>query len=98
MVEVNDQLIDKLSDLAKLRFEGEEREHIKQDLHKMIAFVEKLQELDTEGVEPLIHVLDEANHLREDQPEMPLNHKSALKSAPKADSDYFRVPKFGKRN
>src|SRR5678816_4544879 len=66
-MEVNDALIDKLAHLARLKFEDSEKEEIKNDLQKMIAFVEKLNELDTTGVEPLLHMTDEINSLREDE-------------------------------
>ena len=49
-MQVNDALIDKLSKLAMLQFNDEEREEIKSDLEKMIGFVDKLKELDTAGV------------------------------------------------
>ena len=48
-MEVNDALIDKLANLARLSFEPGEKERLKNDLQKMIAFVEQLQALDTEG-------------------------------------------------
>lgn len=91
--DVNDALIDKLSSLAKLDFNGAERETIKQDLHRMLAFVEQIQAVDTTGVEPLIHMTEEPLQLREDEPQMPITHEQALQNAPKRDSDYIRVPK-----
>jgi len=51
-MEVNDAMVDKLAHLARLKFEAADKEEIKNDLQKMIAFVEKLNELDTTGVEP----------------------------------------------
>ena len=56
-MEVNDELVDKLANLARLKFEPSEKEEIKNDLQKMIAFVEKLNELDTKDIEPTSHVL-----------------------------------------
>lgn len=92
-MEVNDALIDKLCDLSKLSFVGAEREAIKQDLGRMLAFVEKINELDTDNVQPLIHLTPELNRLREDIVEISTDHALALKNAPKKDSDYIRVPK-----
>jgi aspartyl-tRNA(Asn)/glutamyl-tRNA(Gln) amidotransferase subunit C len=92
-MEVNDALLDKLCNLAKLNFEGPARAAIKQDLTNMLAFVEKINELDTTGVQPLIHLTPELNRLRDDVVEPPIDHALALKNAPKKDSDYFRVPK-----
>ncbi|MGZ5190231.1 MAG: Asp-tRNA(Asn)/Glu-tRNA(Gln) amidotransferase subunit GatC, partial [Flavisolibacter sp.] len=64
-MQVNNALIDKLSKLSMLQFSDEEREEIKADLEKMIGFVDKLKELDTTGVEPLLHMSNDINILRE---------------------------------
>lgn len=92
-MEINDELIDHISYLAKLSFEGEEREEIKTDMSNIINFMGKLNEVDTEGVEPLIFMSEEVNVLREDTPQQTITHEEALKNAPKKDSDYFRIPK-----
>lgn len=92
-MEINDKLIDKLGDLARLKFEGQERENIKGDLKRMIQFVDKLDELDTDGVEPLVYMTDEPLRLRKDEASGDLSQEEALKNAPSKDSDYFKVPK-----
>ena len=92
-MEVNEALIDQIANLSKLSFEGEQKEAIRQDLQGMIAFVDKLSELDTAGVEPLIFMSNEVNRLRDDNPEQSVSHEEALRNAPKKDSDYFRIPK-----
>jgi aspartyl-tRNA(Asn)/glutamyl-tRNA(Gln) amidotransferase subunit C len=56
--------------------------------------MDKLNEVNTDKVEPLIHMSAEINVLREDVASNSLTHEEALKNAPKKDSDYFRVPKF----
>lgn len=56
-MEVNEALVDKLSDLARLKFDPTAKEEIRNDLQKMIQFVEKLNEVDTTGVEPLLHMV-----------------------------------------
>jgi aspartyl-tRNA(Asn)/glutamyl-tRNA(Gln) amidotransferase subunit C len=55
--------------------------------------MDKLSEVDTENVEPLIFMNDEYNKLREDVAEVTVSQDEALKNAPKKDSDYFRIPK-----
>lgn len=90
---VDDKLIAKLSDLTKLDFEAQEKEAIKGDLNRMLAFVETLNEVDTEGVEPLIYVNPEVNVYRPDEVSESLEQKDALKNAPNHDSFYFKVPK-----
>ncbi|HEV8285631.1 MAG TPA: Asp-tRNA(Asn)/Glu-tRNA(Gln) amidotransferase subunit GatC [Chitinophagaceae bacterium] len=92
-MEVNDALVDKLAHLARLKFEASEKEEIKNDLQKMIAFVEKLNELDTSGVEPLLHMTDEVNVLREDEVKGSISREEALKNAPGHDDQFFKVPK-----
>jgi aspartyl-tRNA(Asn)/glutamyl-tRNA(Gln) amidotransferase subunit C len=92
-MEVNEALLDHLAHLSKLSFEGSEKEAIRQDLQRMITFVDKLSELDTTGVEPLIFMSNEVNRLRNDDVEQSVSHEDALRNAPKKDSDYFRIPK-----
>lgn len=92
-MEVTDELVDKLAQLAKLEFKGEKKEKIKGDFQRMLNFVEKLNELDTDGVEPLIHMSDTVNEFRADNLEQTISHEEALQNAPEKDSDYFKVPK-----
>ncbi len=92
-MKVTDELIDKLAKLSKLEFDSEEKARIKIDMERMLDFVEKLNELDTTGVEPLIHVSDEANVFRADEVTESLTQAEALKNAPHHDSFYFKVPK-----
>jgi len=93
-MDISNELIDKLSDLAKLKLEGEEREKMKADLQNMVSFIDKLSEINTENVEPLIFMSNSVNILRDDTVEQTISHEEALLNAPKKDSDYFRVPKF----
>jgi len=92
-MEVNDALIDNLSNLARLEFNADEKEEIKKDLRRMIEFVEKLGELDTSGVEPLLHMSPAINVLREDRLQGSLSREEALANAPATDGTYFKVPK-----
>ncbi|MHB1921302.1 MAG: Asp-tRNA(Asn)/Glu-tRNA(Gln) amidotransferase subunit GatC [Chitinophagaceae bacterium] len=96
-MEVNDELIQELSELARLRFQEEEREEIKIDLQRMISFVEKLNELDTDQVEPLIHMTDERNPLREDQVIPSISREEGLSRASTHHPHYFFVPKVIKK-
>lgn len=92
-MEVNDQLVDHLSELARLEFSADEKEGIKKDLQKMISFVEKLKELDTTGIIPVSHMTDETNRLREDVAGGSFSREQALRNAPFTDGIYFKVPK-----
>ena len=92
-MEINDALIDKLSLLARLRFTGQDRDDIKNDLKKMISFVDKLNELDTSGIEPLLHISSNVNILREDLVGGMCSVEEALLNAPVKDEQFFKVPK-----
>lgn len=96
-MEVNDALINKVANLARLKIEDEEREFVKTDLQKMIQFVEKLNELDTTGVEPLLHVSDNVNIFRADEVKGSISCNEGLKSAPLHDEQFFKVPKVIKK-
>ena len=92
-MEVNDKMIENLSNLARLEYSFSERGAIKKDLQRMIHFVEKLNELDTTGVEPLLHMSPEINVLREDERMGSVSRQHALENAPATDGVYFKVPK-----
>lgn len=92
-MEISDKLVDHLSNLAKLEFNASEKEAIKNDLSKMTDFMEKMDEVNTEDVAPLLFMTHEINVLREDEPKVTITKEEALKNAPQKDSDYFRVPK-----
>jgi aspartyl-tRNA(Asn)/glutamyl-tRNA(Gln) amidotransferase subunit C len=97
-MQVNDALIEKLSRLAMLEFDASEKEEIKADLQEMIGFVDKLKELDTTGIEPLLHIAGEVNVLREDVPGGMLSQAEALQNAAFHDGQSFLVPKVIKKN
>jgi aspartyl-tRNA(Asn)/glutamyl-tRNA(Gln) amidotransferase subunit C len=92
-MQVNEELVDRIATLAKLEFSGEDKTKIIADLNKVIAFVEKLNELDSTGVDPLVYMTDETNVLRKDEALKTISHEEALKNSPDHDSDFFRVPK-----
>lgn len=92
-MEVNDALVDKLANLARLSFDVSEKAAIKNDLQKMIQFVEKLNELDTTGIEPLLHMSDNVNILRTDEVKGSISREAGLKNAATHDEQFFKVPK-----
>lgn len=91
-ITVDDKLIEDLSRLAKLKFDKNSSEKIKDDLSSILGFIDTLSEVDTESVEPLIYMSEEVNTLREDNIANEVSQKNALKNAPQKDSDYFKVP------
>lgn len=90
-------MVEKLAHLSRLRFNETEKAEIKNDLQKMIGFVEKLNELNLDGVKPLLHMSDEINVLREDEIKGSVSREEALKNAPEKDEQFFKVPKVIKK-
>ncbi|RMD87335.1 MAG: Asp-tRNA(Asn)/Glu-tRNA(Gln) amidotransferase subunit GatC [Calditrichaeota bacterium] len=85
--------VDKITFLAKLKFSESEKQKIARELDQIVAYVDKLNELDTSDVEPLSHVMEFKNVLREDSVEKWLTQEEALKNAPAKKQGYFSVPK-----
>lgn len=96
-MKLNQETTQKIAELAKLEFNEEELASIQKDLEQMIGFVEKLREVDTTGVEPLTHILDEGNKLREDIIQGSADTETALRNAPNREGDFFTVPKVIKK-
>lgn len=78
--------------LARLHLDDEEVERLAGELSKVVDYVEKIEELDLEGVPPTSHVVDVVNALRPDEPRPSLPREAALASAPDAAEGGFRVP------
>lgn len=93
-MQVDKETIRKIAHLSRLEFEEKAEEAILQDFNKILDWMDKLNQVNTDHVEPLIHMSEEINVLREDVVNNSLKHEEALSVAPKKDSDYFRVPKF----
>ncbi len=83
----------KVGHLARLEFKEEEIEKFKGDLNNILSFIEKLQEVDTDGVEPMYQVNNLSNVLRKDEIKKSLDKEEALKNAPQKDDGMFIVPK-----
>lgn len=90
---LNEELVDRLAHLARLDFDPQAKAELLKDLNRILAFVEKLEEVPTDGVEPLIYMVDDTIPPREDEIRLEIGREQALQNAPKHDSDYFRVPK-----
>ena len=90
---INKNVISKLARLSKLKFNEDEMKLISNDLSKMLDFINQLQDLDTEGTDPLIHVNEEINNWREDQVQGMISQEEALSNSPVKDGTYFKLPK-----
>jgi len=86
------QDVEKVSLLARLKFDDEQLDKMTDHMVQIIQYVEKLSELNTDDVEPMAHALDVNNALAEDVSRPSLSREEALKNAPKSDDEYFRVP------
>jgi aspartyl-tRNA(Asn)/glutamyl-tRNA(Gln) amidotransferase subunit C len=96
-MEINESMVDKLANLARLRFDDTEKAGIQNDLQSMIRFVEKLNELDTTGIDPLLHMSEQVNVLRADEVKNSISRSEGLKNAPVHDDLFFKVPKVIKK-
>ncbi len=93
MTHIDIKTVEKIAHLSRLEFSDSEKQELVNGLDKILGWMEQLNEVNTDNVEPLIHMSAELNIFREDIPHTHLAHKKALINAPKKDSDYIRVPK-----
>lgn len=84
--------VEHVASLARLALNEEEKRDYEEELKDVITFMDKLEELDTEGIEPTIHVLDMQNVFRKDEIQESLPIEDVLKNAPDSEGDYFVVP------
>ena len=96
-MEINDAMIEKLANLARLKFDETEKVQIKTDLQNMIGMIEKMNELNTTDVVPLLHITDNVNVLREDVVEGSITNEEALQNAANKNAPFFIVPKVIKK-
>lgn len=96
-MEINSTLVENIAHLSRLYFTDEEKKAIETDLQKMISFVEKLNEIDTAGIEPLQHMGSAINVLRQDEIKGSSEREDALQNAPQTDGVFFKVPKVIKK-
>jgi aspartyl-tRNA(Asn)/glutamyl-tRNA(Gln) amidotransferase subunit C len=83
--------------LSRLELSEAEIDAMQGDMSKILDFVAQVEKLDLEGVEPLTQMSKSVNVMRQDEVANMISKEDALKNAPDANSDYFRVSKFGKK-
>ncbi len=96
-MEITEKLIDELAQLAKLEFGVDEKAGLKADLERMITFIEQLNEVNTDGIVPLLHMSPRMNVLREDEVKGSISREEALQNAPVKNEQFFLVPKVIKK-
>jgi aspartyl-tRNA(Asn)/glutamyl-tRNA(Gln) amidotransferase subunit C len=85
--------VEHIAELARLKFSAEEIENFTHQLNQILEYVEKLNELDTENIEPLSHPIEGNNAFREDELKPSIKREEVLKNAPDSDDEFFKVPK-----
>jgi aspartyl-tRNA(Asn)/glutamyl-tRNA(Gln) amidotransferase subunit C len=90
---IDKDIVDKVAHLARLELTAGETQGMIKDMNRILSFMDKLNELDTSGVEPLVYMTNEVNVFREDVINLEITHEEALLNAPKHDEDYFLVAK-----
>ncbi len=91
--QISDETIEYVGILAKLELSGEEKESARRDMEKMLDYIDTLNELDTDGVEPMSHVFPVNNVFREDVASNADNSEDTLANAPLRKGQSFVVPK-----
>ena len=91
-MKIDKTLIEKLAKLSQLEFSDDVKRKMEDDLNKILNFVDELNTLNTDNIEPLVYLNEEVNKLREDKLGQHSSKKEVLKNAPSKDSDYFKVP------
>lgn len=92
-MKIDKDTIDQIAHLARLEVNEQEQQELIADMNQILTFMDKLNEVDTSGVEPLVYMTDEVNVLREDVVKHPITHEEALQNAPEHNKDFFLVPK-----
>ncbi|MDB5287406.1 MAG: glutamyl-tRNA amidotransferase [Mucilaginibacter sp.] len=90
---IDEQTVDKVAHLARLELAADEKAEMIKDMSKILSFMDKLNEVDTTGVEPLVYMTSEVNILREDEVKQVITTEEALQNAPEHDQSYFLVAK-----
>ena len=90
--------IQKLAKLARLNLDDKEVEEMVLDFDKMLSFINKLEEVNVNDLQPLIHIHSIKNNYRTDKVLQSTNKKELINLAPEKNSDYFKVPKVNSKN
>lgn len=90
---IDDEMMEYVSILAKLELSDEEKRQAKQDMQQMLDYVDKLNELDTSGIEPMSHIFSVSNVFREDVVENGDDRENMLANAPEQKDGQYQVPK-----
>jgi aspartyl-tRNA(Asn)/glutamyl-tRNA(Gln) amidotransferase subunit C len=90
---ISSKEVEHVAHLARLEISGQEVDKFTSQLNDILLYIDKLNELDTAGVEPMSHAIAVTNSFREDKILDSIGTKTALANAPDARGEFFRVPK-----
>jgi aspartyl-tRNA(Asn)/glutamyl-tRNA(Gln) amidotransferase subunit C len=85
--------VEYIANLSRLKYDDKELENFTHQLNDILSYMEKLNELDTENVEPLAHPIENTNVFRDDVVKESIDRELALKNAPDKTDEFFVVPK-----
>jgi aspartyl-tRNA(Asn)/glutamyl-tRNA(Gln) amidotransferase subunit C len=94
MAKITTEDVEYVAGLAQLILDDDSKERLVHEMGDILNYMDKLDELDTEGIEPMMHVLDLTNVYREDVVRESLSREDAMRNAPKSDGEYFLVPRI----
>jgi aspartyl-tRNA(Asn)/glutamyl-tRNA(Gln) amidotransferase subunit C len=93
-MKISKQEVEHVAKLARLELSEQDKDRLTDQLSNILTYVETLNELDTQGVEPTSHVLDISNVMRDDRPGESLAQERALSNAPDKAAGHYKVPKI----
>lgn len=91
---ISEAQVEQVAQLARLALSVEEKQRFTEQLNAILSYMEQLNEVGTEGVEPTAHVLDLVNVLRDDTVQQTLSAEAALANAPETAHHFFVVPRI----
>lgn len=91
-MKISQQEIEKIAHLARLEIQPDKMEELKESINRVIDWMDALNEVDTTHVEPLVHITEALNHLREDEAKATLERSRALELGPDTNETFFKVP------
>ncbi|MCC6698668.1 MAG: Asp-tRNA(Asn)/Glu-tRNA(Gln) amidotransferase subunit GatC [Candidatus Hydrogenedentes bacterium] len=94
MAKITKADVEYVAGLAQLTLDEATKERLVGEMGDILGYMDKLNELDTTGIEPTMHVLEMTNVFREDEVTPSLPRDAALMNAPKTDGEYFLVPRI----
>lgn len=90
---IDQETVDRIAHLARLELSDAEKQETIKDMNRILTFMDKLNEVDTSAVEPLVYMNTDVNVLREDVVKQEITHEEALLNAPEKDENFFHVAK-----